>query len=71
MKKILANTLNKYKEFYHDHEFAFKAGAIAVGAWVFYSKSFDYGYDCRVNIEKACDAETGSNIVDILKAYGE
>lgn len=27
-------------------------GAIGIGMYVFYSKSFDYGYNCRVNLEK-------------------
>lgn len=69
MKKIWANAQEKAQKFYNDHKFEIVAGAAAVGAWIFYSKSFDYGYNCRVNFEKACDAETGSNIMDILKAY--
>ena len=61
----------KIKNFAEDHKDAIVCGAIVVGGIIFYSSSFDYGYKCRVNFEKACDADTGSNIVEALKAYGK
>ena len=69
MKKILVNAQEKVKEFYNYHKYEIAAGAIIAVGWVVYSKIFDYGYNCRVDFEKACDADTGSNIVDILNAY--
>lgn len=69
MKKIWANAQEKAQRLYNDHKYEIAAGAIIAVGWVVYSKIFDYGYNCRVDFEKACDAETGSNIVDILNAY--
>lgn len=69
MNKILANAKKKAQEFYNDYKLEIIAGAVFVGGMIIYGKSFDYGYSCRVDFEKACDADTGSNIVDILNAY--
>lgn len=41
-------------------------GAIGIGMYVFYSKSFDYGYDCRVNLEKLA----GDGLYETIEKFG-
>ena len=47
----------KIKNFAHNHKdeliVVAKCAALVVGTVVLYSKSFDYGYNCRVNLEKS------------------
>ena len=42
---------------------------LIVGALALYSKSFNYGYNLRVCLEKACDADLGTKIVETLANY--
>lgn len=62
--------LNKVKTWYKNHEKTIKAvagcGAVAVGAYIFYSKSFDRGYNCRMNLEK----EAGNGLFDAIEKFG-
>lgn len=62
--------LDKLKTWYKDHETTIKTvagcGAICVGAWIFYSKSFDYGYDCRINLEK----QAGNGLFEAIEKFG-
>ena len=39
---------------------------LTVGAIIFYSKSFDYGYECRVNLEK----EAGNGLFEAIEKFG-
>ena len=47
----------KIKNFAHNHKdeliVGAKCAAFVVGTVVLYWKSFDYGYNCRVNLEKS------------------
>ena len=62
--------LNKIKTWYKDHEATIRAtavsGAICVGAYIFYSKSFDYGYKCRINLEK----QAGNGLFEAIEKFG-
>lgn len=63
--------LEKIKKFYADHESQIKTvvgcGALVGGALLFYFKSFDYGYNCRVNLEKA----VGNGIFEAIEKFGQ
>lgn len=41
-------------------------GAIGIGMCVFYSKSFDYGYNCRVDLEKLA----GNGLYEAIEKFG-
>ena len=62
--------LEKVKNWAKDHEDEIKTilitGAVTVGAVIFYSKSFDYGYNCRVNLEK----EAGNGLFEAIEKFG-
>lgn len=63
--------LDKVKNWAKNHENGIKTflmcGAVTVGAVVFYSKSFDYGYECRVNLEKAA----GNGLFEAIQKFGD
>lgn len=62
--------LDKIKTWAKDHEDQIKTvvgcGAIVVGGIIFYSKSFDYGYNCRINLEKAA----GNGLFEAIEKFG-
>ena len=63
--------LEKIKKFYADHESQIKTvagcGALIVGTVLFYTKSFDYGYNCRINLEKA----VGNGLFEAIEKFGQ
>lgn len=67
----MKNVGNKIKGFVKKHKAEFIAVAIGAGAIIFYSKSFDYGYNARVDFEEICDEVTGSNIVETIKKFSD
>ena len=62
--------LDKVKNWAKDHENGIKTtlmcAGLTVGAIIFYSKSFDYGYECRVNLEK----EAGNGLFEAIEGFG-
>lgn len=58
-------------DFIGNHKTEIIAAVIGVGTIALYSASFDRGYECRKSMEEACDADTGSNIIQTLKEYDE
>lgn len=60
---------NAAKNFVNEHKDTITQiapyAALVIGAIILYSKSFDYGYNCRVNLEKAA-GETIFNAVEKL-----
>lgn len=61
----------KIKNFAEDNKDKIVLGTLAIGVFILYSKSFDDGYNSRKFFEECCDSETGSNVVKILKEYGD
>lgn len=61
---------DKIKTWGKDHEDDIRTvamcGAILIGGILFYSKSFDYGYDCRINLEK----EAGNGLFEAIEKFG-
>lgn len=62
--------LNKVKTWAKEHETEIKTAvtitAIGVGAYIFYSASFDYGYECRKNLEKSA----GNGLFEAIEKFG-
>lgn len=59
----------KIKNFVEDHTPEIVCAALFVGGYMFYSKSFNYGFECGVNSEKARNSE--ALIMEMLKAKDE
>lgn len=66
----MSKSFDKVKKLIKDHSEIIVCGVIVTGAYLFYSKSFDYGYKCREDFERFYDRETGSNIVEALENFG-
>lgn len=61
--------LNNIKTWVKEHETQIKTAVtitlIGVGAYAFYSESFNYGYDCRKNLEK----EAGNGLFEAIEKF--
>ena len=61
--------LDNIKTWAKEHETQIKTAAtitlIGIGAFIAYSASFDYGYDCRKNLEKAA----GNGLFEAIEKF--